>query len=37
VIVATTELTVFQAEKLINAALKAVKDVVNTAIGFRLL
>jgi Asp-tRNA(Asn)/Glu-tRNA(Gln) amidotransferase B subunit len=37
VIVAMTELTVFQAEILINAALKAVKDVVNTAIGFRLL
>jgi Asp-tRNA(Asn)/Glu-tRNA(Gln) amidotransferase B subunit len=37
VIIAMTELTVFEAEKLINAALRAVRDVVNTAIGFKML
>lgn len=37
VIIAMTELTIFEAQKLINAALKAVRDVANTAIGFKVI
>lgn len=37
VIVAMTELTALEAQKLINAALKAIRDTVNTAIGFKLI
>lgn len=37
VIIAMTELTVFEAQKLINAALEAVRDVANTAVGFKVI
>jgi uncharacterized protein YjgD (DUF1641 family) len=37
VLVAMTELTVFEAEKLINAAIKAIAGVVNTAVGFKIV
>ncbi len=37
VLVAMTELIVFEAETIINAALAAIRGVVNTAVGFALI